>query len=434
MSVAFKGRSQLDIFSGRADSLLSGISYFLLAFSSLFAAVNDRVAWPHRIGTLGFAALVVVWLWALKRFGRADNARRVLRAGLYLGLLVLIAVLVHRDPLFGFFAFSGYLYVDRLPRRWALIGVAGAAFLIASSQAGGLPPPASTGVALYVGLIAINLVVAAAMMSLSWVLEQQSEHRKQMVTELSETNHRLEQAIAENAGLHAQLVTQAREAGVLDERQRLAREIHDTLAQGLIGIITQLQAAEQAPDGTPARRRHLDTAARLSRDSLSEARRSVHALRPEPLESAQLPQALAEVVRQWSHVTGVHAAARTTGTARPLHPQVEVTLLRMTQEALANVAKHANASRTDVTLSYMEDLVTLDVRDDGVGFDPSRAAPTSPRLDGGFGLIAMRQRLTGIDGTLEIESEPGSGTAVSASVPSVPSVPSLVPDGCQAAR
>jgi signal transduction histidine kinase len=430
MSLASGGRSWLETVGARTDSLFAGISYFLLACTSLFATLNDRVGWPRRIATLELAALAVVLLWALKRFGRAGDARPLPRAGLYLGLLVLIAVLVNRDPAFGFFAFSGYLYADLLPRRWALIGVAGTAFLTASSQAGGLPPPASTTAAVYVGLIGINLIVAAAMMSVSWVLEEQSEKRKQMVAELSEANRRLEEAIAENAGLHAQLVTQAREAGVLDERQRLAREIHDTLAQGLIGIITQLQAAAQAADGTPARQRHLDTAARLARDSLSEARRSVRALRPEPLETAQLPEALAEVVRRWSDVTGVHAAATTTGTARPLHPEVEVTLLRTAQEALANVAKHANASRAGVTLSYMEDLVTLDVRDDGVGFDSVRGGPTSRGRDGGFGLIAMRQRLTGIDGTLEIESEPGSGTAVSAAVPCVRNG---VPDGCEAA-
>jgi signal transduction histidine kinase len=104
-----------------------------------------------------------------------------------------------------------------------------------------------------------------------------------MVEELSEANRRLEATLAENAGLHEQLLTQAREAGILDERQRMAREIHDTLAQGLAGIITQLQAAQEAAAHDPAeRRRHFDAAVRLARDSLTEARRSVDALRPEP--------------------------------------------------------------------------------------------------------------------------------------------------------
>src|SRR5690606_10728100 len=101
-----------------------------------------------------------------------------------------------------------------------------------------------------------------------------------------------EAALAENAALQEQLVVQAREAGILEERQRLAREIHDTLAQGLIGIITQLGAAGQAKDNEAARERHLDHALRLARESLSEARRSVHALRPGPLVGARLPEAL----------------------------------------------------------------------------------------------------------------------------------------------
>ena len=107
----------------------------------------------------------------------------------------------------------------------------------------------------------------------------------------------------------------------------------------------------------------------------------------------------------------------TTGDVQPLHPEVEVALLRTAQEALANVAKHANASRAGLTLSYMGDVVTLDVRDDGVGFDGARPEPTS--AGSGFGLSAMRQRVNRVAGTLAIESEPGAGTAVSARVPAI---------------
>jgi signal transduction histidine kinase len=234
------------------------------------------------------------------------------------------------------------------------------------------------------------------------------------VAELSEANRRLEAALAENAGLHEQLLTQAREAGIMDERQRMAREIHDTLAQGLTGIITQLQAAAQG--GRPADRdRRIEAAIRLARDSLSEARRSVHELRPEPLETARLGEALAEVAQRLSALHGVPAHVTTTGVPRPMPADVEVTLLRTAQEALANVAKHANATRVGLTLSYMEDEVALDVRDDGIGFDPA-GLPVSAD-GGGFGLTAMRQRVELLSGTLEIESESGVGTAISACVP-----------------
>jgi signal transduction histidine kinase len=221
-----------------------------------------------------------------------------------------------------------------------------------------------------------------------------------------------------NAGLHSQLVVQAREAGVLDERQRMAGEIHDVLAQGLTGIVTQLEAAEAAAVRAADWHRHLDAAKRLARDSLAEARRSVLAMRPQTLDSAALPEAIGEVVTGWSELNEVTAELITTGAPRPLLPEIEATLLRTAQEALANVARHADAGRVALTLSYMEDLVTLDVRDDGAGFDPS--APASVSEDGGYGLAAMRERLLRIAGTLEIESEPGGGTALSACVPAIP--------------
>jgi signal transduction histidine kinase len=243
-----------------------------------------------------------------------------------------------------------------------------------------------------------------------------------MIAELAEANHRLEEMIAENTGLQAQLLTQAREAGAGDERQRMAREIHDTLAQGLTGIITQLEAAQQT-GREDERERRISNAKRLARDSLAEARRSVQALRPQALEDSRLPEALADEVARWSVTSGVAGEMETTGQARLLHPEVEVTLLRVAQEALANVAKHAGASRAGVTLSYMEDVVSLDVRDDGAGFAAAgcngQLAGETP-ASGGFGLISMRQRVSRLAGQLEIESEPGAGTAVSASLPAIP--------------
>ena len=162
----------------------------------------------------------------------------------------------------------------------------------------------------------------------------------------------------------------------------MAREIHDTLAQGLTGIVTQLQAAEQAraiPADPAGWRRHVAAATELARDSLSEASRSVDALRPEPLERARLSDALADVAERWSALNGIPVQAQTTGTARPLRPETEFALLRAAQEALANVAKHAHATRVGLTVVLSGDEVALDVRDDGVGFDPA-ALPEQRRL------------------------------------------------------
>jgi signal transduction histidine kinase len=118
-------------------------------------------------------------------------------------------------------------------------------------------------------------------------------------------------------------------------------------------------------------------------------------------------------------VNRIDAVLTTTGDPRPMHADVEVTLLRTAQEALANVAKHSRATRVGLTLSYMEDLVTLDVRDDGVGFEPN-VKRANGSTNGGFGLAGMRQRVQRLSGRLEIESEPGGGTAISASVPAIP--------------
>jgi signal transduction histidine kinase len=227
---------------------------------------------------------------------------------------------------------------------------------------------------------------------------------------------------------------QAREAGVLDERQRLAREIHDTLAQGLTGIIAQLQAVralDAGPEGVDPRNldpkdvdpeaaerdRHLVTALQLARGSLTEARRSVQVITPGSLAEAALPDALREVTQAWSARHDVPAEVKVTGTATAMHADLEATLLRTAQEALTNVAKHAEADRVVLTLSYLGDQVALDVRDDGVGFDP--AFPPAAGSGQGLGLLSMRQRVQRLAGMFEIDSEPGGGTAVSARVPAI---------------
>src|SRR5258707_583597 len=252
--------------------------------------------------------------------------------------------------------------------RWRLLAAIAVAVTSATSQDGGLPHGAKQGL-FYGILLFFNISVAVGFTWFASVSYERNERRKQALAELGVANRKLEATLAENAGLHEQLLTQAREAGIMDERQRMAREIHDTLAQGLTGIITQLQAAAQA--GRQADRdRRVEAAIRLARESLSEARRSVHELRPEPLETARLGEALGEVARRWSALHGVPAQVTTTGVLRPMPQDVEVTLLRTAQKALANVARHANATPAGPTLSSMEAGGPPQVSDDGAGFDP----------------------------------------------------------------
>ncbi len=236
-----------------------------------------------------------------------------------------------------------------------------------------------------------------------WVdaIIRQSRERQRLIEELEATRK--------------ELAGEERRAGMLEERGRLAREIHDTLAQGFISIVTHLEAAEEElPSGTKPVERHLDRAKRAARDNLVEARRLVAALRPEILESSSLPEALRRLAERWSEDTVVRAEVTVTGEERRLPQELQVTVLRIAQEALSNIGKHARASHVTVTLSHMEDLVALDVQDDGDGFELEQC-PNG--RDGGFGLRVMRERVERTGGTLLIESVPGEGTTLAVQLP-----------------
>ena len=219
----------------------------------------------------------------------------------------------------------------------------------------------------------------------------------------------------------AEVAAQAHRAGVAEERARLAREIHDTLAQGLVSVLTQIEAAERAR-GADAGAHHLDLARDAARAALDDARRSVQALRPASLQEApSLPAAIERVAGRWSEHSGVPAQVSVTGASRPLAPEVEVTLLRAAQEGLANVARHAGATRATVTLSYDGDEVAVDVDDDGAGFDPAALAAAGRGRDGGgFGIEALRQRARALGGSAHVESEPGRGATLVLRVPAHP--------------
>ncbi|MCO6007248.1 sensor histidine kinase [Actinoallomurus purpureus] len=416
--------------------LVTVVPYVLLAILTGVTVAIRRSNGDSFVIDLALCALTAAWmLWMFTLHPAWRERPRVM--GLFVGvLIVLMAILVVRDPWFGFFTPAGYFYSFRF-FSWPseLAAISGVAIVAGTAQASGIPKTNVYGVLAYLAVLAVNVV---PMCGLAWLGQKGDEHdelREQALAEVSEANRRLEASLAENAGLQQQLLTQAREAGVSDERQRMAREIHDTLAQGLTGIVTQLQAAEQFADDQALWRRHVQAATRLARESLSEARRSVHALRPEALEVARLSEALAGVAERWSALHGIAVQVTTTGTARPMPPEADVALLRTAQEALANVAKHARATKVGLTLSYMENEVALDVRDDGRGFEPDRfddggdppgVGDDGPRrLDasvpgGGFGLVAMRQRIESLSGTLQVESEPGAGTAISACIPAAP--------------
>lgn len=248
---------------------------------------------------------------------------------------------------------------------------------------------------------AVMSVLGLVLASWIYAIIHQSVQRRELIEELE--------------AAQVQLAETQRREGMLAERQRLAQEIHDTLAQGFTSIVIHLEAAEEGlPAGNTTTHHHLNQARTIARHSLTSARRVVQDLRPELLEKDPLPTAISRTTQRWSQQSGIPATATTTGNVQNLHPEQEVTLLRATQEALANIQKHAQAQSANVTLSYMGDMVILDVQDDGVGFDPAGITPTSTHS---YGLTAMRQRLHQIGGSLTIESQPHDGTTLVIEIP-----------------
>lgn len=412
---------QLAPWEQQLHTMGAAVPYLLLAAATLLAALSATPSAAHWLGTLVLAGLAAGWMLWLVTLHPAWATHRGVMALYYAGLLALIALLMARSPWFGLFAFTGYLHAwQLLPGRWRLLGVTTTALLATTWQTDGLPRLDSPALAPYLVIVTVTVLLVSLFSTAGEVTAAQSRQRQQMVAELAEANRRLEAALTENATLQAQLLAQAREAGVQDERQRLAGEIHDTLAQGFTGIITQLEAAEHAAEHPSQWRRHLYRARDLARASLVEARRSVQALQPAPLEAAPLPAALAALIEDWSRQSEVSAELTVTGMPQPLLAELEGTLYRVAQEALSNVSRHARARRARVTLSYMEDIVVLDVRDDGVGFEGKRVqVAAQAREHHGHGLPGMERRLERVGGSLTLESVPGQGTALSASVPAL---------------
>jgi DNA-binding NarL/FixJ family response regulator/signal transduction histidine kinase len=234
---------------------------------------------------------------------------------------------------------------------------------------------------------------------------------------LSAERLELVQALANQTALAIQLTRlaeEAKQAVILEERNRVARDIHDTLAQVLTGVIVQLQAAEMLPTSDIYDRQlHLTQARLLAQQGLTEARRSVQALRPQVLEQTDLAGALSALLQQMTAGTALQSRFRVHGNVYPLSADVETQLLRIGQEALTNLVKHANASEAVVELSYQPGQVQLRVQDDGQGFVQKKGEGGKAKGEGsGYGLVGMQERSQQIGATLSIASQVGVGTTI----------------------
>jgi signal transduction histidine kinase len=358
----------------------------VVAFS--LTSIQDRIV------VVGLAALAAGWysVWFRLR-DRQDTPRRRLwfRLGTFIGC-ALMAVLVTYSIFYCLVIVPLFvrLFIE-LPLAWSY--PAGLLMLVPLDMEFREVSQVGNPTAVFVTVAVLRAIILMAVGVLVKTLLSQLEQRQRLVDQLKLTERR---------------------TGVLEERQRLAREIHDTLAQGFAAILAHLETAELERDngGDPeSERQHIASARRVARDSLEEARRMMASLRPEILETADLPAAMTRIAEAWADRTGLPCTVNITGTPNALHRDIEVALLRTAQEALANAWKHARPSRVSITLSYMGDLVVLDVQDDGVGGAGAGGL--------GFGLRSMHERLEQIGGTLTVESAPGEGTTISASAPSV---------------
>ncbi|WP_400998195.1 sensor histidine kinase [Agromyces sp. GXQ0307] len=377
--------------------LVVGLTMFVLARAVLaggeqlvaISILSIAFIGAYLVGVVTAHQVVTPWMRA---------AWLIMLLGLWLGLSALTA-----DAAFLAFPLF-FLELHVLPARWA-VPLVGVTFLISvwssTSQLGFevgsvLGPLISAGVAVIIGLGYRAMAV-------------ETRERQSLILDLLATREELAAA--------------SREAGTLAERERIAREIHDTVAQGLSSIQMLLHAAERdiADAGT---RDKLRLARETAADNLQETRRFIRELTPPALDEQTLPGALrrlADATNEQARQAGTRTriAFSLSGDPVALPMSIEATLLRIAQGSLSNVVKHADAARAELTLSYLGDEVALDVVDDGVGFDPSVLSGADDDAPS-FGLRAIRRRAESLGGTVDVESTHGGGTALSVRIPVVP--------------
>ncbi|GAB4589207.1 sensor histidine kinase [Nocardia sp. IFM 10818] len=342
---------------------------------------------PAAIVVLAGVFLGVYFLGA--RFRRNLTAARVwllVLTALWLGLVAFVPDAVYL--VFGLF----FLYLHLLPRYWGLLAVT----VATAVSVAGFAAHRGWSLGAVIGPVLGALVAVAIGLGYEALFREAGE-RQRLIDELLATRNTLAE--------------QERTAGKLAERERLAQEIHDTVAQGLSSIQLLLHAVERAAPDHPALSQ-IRLARETAADSLVETRHVIAELTPAPLDGHSLSEALKRVARR-AAAPGLDAQVLVEGDPQRLPMPIEAALVRITQGAVSNVVRHAKAERMRITLTYADDAVHLDVVDDGVGIDPVVLARNP---SGSFGLNAMRNRVEQQGGIMNVESEPGH-TAVTVSFP-----------------
>lgn len=359
----------------------------LAGLTGVLLAVDDGLGPARRYAAFAILAALCGWYTVV--------GGRVLHRGPRAGGLAYVALAVALTvALFAAAPVGAVMLFLLYPHIWVLLPMrqAVAATVLALVATAAAMVADGTAAPEVVVFTAIGLLVALALGIWITRIIEQSRHRAQLVADLAATR--------------AELAQVSHRAGAMAERERLAHDVHDTLAQGFTSVLLLLAAAETAPDLATARH-HIDRARSTARENLAEARALIADLAPPALHGGSLPGALGQLVDRLAGDLGVPPALSVLGCPRVLRADQEVVLLRVAQEALANVRKHAGAGRVDVELDYAGAAVTLRVTDDGRGFDPAA-------VTGGFGLPGMHSRLAQVGGAFSVRSAVAAGTTVEA--------------------
>lgn len=388
----------------RLDWLWVVLPYVLLTTSAVVAWTSGELTGSHSVQAAAVAAALVVWhTWWVTLHPQWLEARLVPMAVYFIGLVAMVHGLVALSfAFFPVYLISYPMAFVALPGGWAYGGVG----LTAAIALLTMEPVSVVNVILGLGAAALVAVTGGTIRA----LEQQTARRKAAMAELQRTHDDLQAALARNLELQEQLQAEARQAGIAAERSRLAGEIHDTLAAGLSGVLSQFEAlSAELPTDHPLHQR-LRVGSDLARETLQDARRSVRALRPAALHESTLPTALADIIARFERDHAVTVTSAVTGDHMTLPDQVEDVVIRSAQEALTNVGRHAAASTVYLTLSYLGDTVILDVADNGTGFPADQTGA-------GHGLGIMQERVHTLGGAVDIDTASGEGTTITVSIP-----------------
>lgn len=394
--------------SGGREIYVGWYRRFLVLFGALALAVIAGASFDSSLGTrqtlvvVGIVIALALWFWFYGQWHlvRSDAHAIAYLLGNVIGITVCIRLWEPSAMMLFAMYWLGFAY---LYTRYAIVY----AFILTVATQWAFGTVGSNlgfnlDTLVAVALLVLLLGFSAMMARYIEAFQIEAERNKALVAELKRTQQ--------------SLIEREREAGVEQERRRMAGEIHDTIAQHFASIITNLRAANELDGNDPAiSRQHMSHAFSAAQQGLADSRSMLSTMQPDVLLGRSLTDVLQAIVAEWDETSPVSATFATEGSASQLTRAQESVLVRALQESLRNIGKHAQANRVDVTLTWLEDEVLMDISDDGIGFQPDSidAGSNGYRM----GLSTMESRVESAGGTFALESAPGEGTSIAIAFP-----------------